>query len=203
MNIVKQKRLELARLLKLYAEVQTNNGTLITEGELAVDSEVFVIDEEGNLVPAPTGTYETDAEIYNVENGIIKSIEKKDEVVSDEDAPVEDENMEDETTEEETAAEEVVEDVKDIVDEVVEEVVELPEQTEEDKDAKIAALEAKIAELQAIIDGYKAKETEPVADSIEDEEKKDKKFNKQTKDAVDRVTAGAKMIEYFKNKNNK
>lgn len=160
MNITKQTRLKLARLLKLYSEVQTDNGMLIAEGELAVDTEVFIADENGDLQPAADGTYVSEDMTYTVVNGVITAIEEKvvEETIETEEPTTEEmTEEEEETTTEETTEEETTTDEPSVED--------LQKQIEE-KDAKIAELEAKVAELEE-----KLKEAEkPVEDPIEEEE---------------------------------
>lgn len=177
MNKSKKLRLELARLLKLYSEITTDDGkTLVSEGELTVGTEVFVIGEDGAMNPAPSGEYVSGDTTYRVESGVITAIEKKETPI--EEQPVEEEVVV-EGAEEEVVevveennenAEEAVETIEEVVEEAVAVVEEAPEETEEDKDAKIAELEAKIAELQAIIDEYKAKEETPVVEEVVEEE---------------------------------
>ena len=53
------KRLKLAKLIQLVSDITTDKGTLTLEGELEVGAEVFMVDSEGQLVPAADGEYET------------------------------------------------------------------------------------------------------------------------------------------------
>lgn len=183
MNKSKKLRLELARLLKLYSEVTTDDGvTLVSEGELTVGTEVFVIDNDGAMTPAPSGSYVSGDTTYTVESGVITAIERKEEPI--EEQPVEEEVVVEgaeeevvEVVENNENAEETVETIEEVVEEAVAVVEEAPEETEEDKDAKIAELEAKIAELQAIIDEYKAKEETPVVEEVVEEDFVSQKSN--------------------------
>lgn len=150
----KAKLLKFAKMLKLMTETNTNNGILIADNELEVGVEVFIQDEEGNLVPANDGEYETDDTIIKVEGGKVVSIDAKEpeEPVTDE--PVVEENAEEEP---------------------IEEPVE--EQTEPDeKDAEIETLKTEIETLKAEIETLKAeneelkkKLEEPAAEPIEDQ----------------------------------
>jgi predicted RNase H-like nuclease (RuvC/YqgF family) len=75
----KAKMLKFAKMLNCFQEIPTQNGNLISDNEIAVGSEVFVIEvETGELVVAPNGTYENDIATYIVEGGKVVSIELKD-----------------------------------------------------------------------------------------------------------------------------
>ena len=75
----KAKLLRFAKLLNCFQEIPTQNGNLISDDEIAVGSEVFVIEvETGELIVAPNGTYENDLATYIVEGGKVVSIELKD-----------------------------------------------------------------------------------------------------------------------------
>ena len=55
------------------ATIETDNGTLSYEGELAVGTEVFVEGEDGN-VPAPDGDYKADGKTIKVADGKVTEI---------------------------------------------------------------------------------------------------------------------------------
>jgi predicted RNase H-like nuclease (RuvC/YqgF family) len=75
----KAKLLRFAKLLNCFQEIPTQNGNLISDDEISVGSEVFVIEvETGELVVAPNGTYENEVATYIVEGGKVVSIELKD-----------------------------------------------------------------------------------------------------------------------------
>lgn len=159
MKINKTRLLQFARLLKMMQEVNTDNGVLISEGEIAVGTEVFIADENGDLVPATDGTYETENVIYTIESGVVTAIEEKAD-------PIEEPVVEEPT-------EPVVE--ENAVEDPIEEPVEEPTATDE-KDARIAELEAeietlnqRIAELEAENEELKKKLEEPVEDPIEEQ----------------------------------
>lgn len=74
----KSYRLKLAKMLKLYQEVSTDRGLLIAENDDALTAgvEVFIENENGEIVPAPDNVY-VDANNkvqYVVEGGTIKEI---------------------------------------------------------------------------------------------------------------------------------
>lgn len=116
-----KKFLKLARMLMTFAEVKTDKGTLIYDGELALDTPVQTEDAEGNIVAAPDGEYTLeDGRVVVVAEGKVTEIKE---------APIEEE----------------------VIDEVLAEEEVPAEPTTDEKDAKIAELEAKIAEYEATI----------------------------------------------------
>lgn len=141
LELIKTK---LAKLLLQFATIKTDKAVLEYDGEeLAVGTEVFITDENGERKPAEDGNYVTeDEKIIVVADGKVAEIlEKENEVEPEEDAPA-DETNEEVTAEEETPAEEVSE-------EVVEEV---PAEESNDLTERLTALEAKVEELIAIVE---------------------------------------------------
>ena len=132
--------LKLARLVMRFAEVKTDKGSLIYDGELAVDIEVMVEDEEGNVVAAPDGE-------YNLEDGRVVVV-KEGKVAEIKEAPVTEETIE-EVLEEETPAK----DEKDLRIEELEGLL-------KDRDAIIEELNAKIKDLES-------KLNEPAEEALE------------------------------------
>lgn len=158
MNIPKSKRIKLARLLALVKEINTEEGVVLyIEGDVTVDTEVFVADEDGNMIPAPDGTYTSEGKQIVVAAGKISEVKEVEETEPAKTDPQK-ENNEDENQDPTDT---------DDPEELKARIAELEAEVSE-KDAKIAELEAKITEL----------ENTPAADSIEDEEKKNK-FKKQ------------------------
>lgn len=154
MNI-KTKLLSFARLLKTFQEVQTQNGSLISDTEIIVGSEVFVADAEGNLIPAPTAVYEAGDVKYTVESGIVIAIET---------TALEEPIIEEPIQEEEIV--EVLEEEQPIVEEpIVEEV----NQEVEDLKAENEALKAEIEALKSEIEELKKKLEEPIEEPIENQ----------------------------------
>lgn len=150
----KSKLLQFARLLKMMSELNTNNGILIADSDIEVGVEVFVQNEEGELIPANDGEYETDDAIYTVEGGKVTDIKAKEPEEPITEEPVVEENATEEPTEE---------------------PVEEPTATDE-RDARIAELEAEIEALKKTIEDLKAeneelkkKLEEPAADPIENQ----------------------------------
>lgn len=86
----KTKLLKLARLLKCIKEKQTDKGLLIVEDEFEPNVEVFVTDENGDLISAMDGLYEAEDVLITIEGGVIKEIKLKEPEVTEE-VKVEDE----------------------------------------------------------------------------------------------------------------
>lgn len=122
------KLLKLAKMIMNLAEIETDRGVLIYEGELVEGVEVF-IEKEGEVILAEDGEYKIEGKTIVIEGGVVKEI-----------IEVEKEPEVEETVE--IVAEEVAEEV----------VIEEPKAEEKDeKDLRIEELEAKVAELEAII----------------------------------------------------
>lgn len=138
MNI---KLAKIFRDLMAFGKVETPEGVLIYEGDvLAEGTEVFIEDENGNIIPAPDGSYGE----YEVKDG--KIAPKEEEKPADEEKPAEEEVKEEETpAEEEKPAETEPEKKED----------------EEDKyEARIKALEDEVASLKSLLDELVKKEEE-------------------------------------------
>ena len=147
LDLIKTK---LAKLLLQFATVKTDKAILEYDGEeLAVGTEVYVTDENGERKPAEDGNYVTEDEktIVVADGKVTEILEKEEEVKPEEEVPAE-EVVEAEDAE--TPAEEVAE-----------------EPTEESKDEladRVTALEAKVEELIAIVEKLVEKaETDSVA----------------------------------------
>lgn len=154
------KLLQLARMILKLGQINTNKGVLISEDELAVGVEVFVEAEDGNLVPAADGEYETDTQIITVEGGIVKAIAEKEAELETESTEAVEEPMAEEEPVEETPAE------------------------PDEREMRIAELEARVAELEVENEALKAENAElkakleaPVAEPAEEQMKKQEKKN--------------------------
>ena len=113
--------MKLFRDLMKLGKVETDNGVLIYEGDvLEVGTEVFIEDENGNIVPAPDGKYSE----YVVKDGKIAPAE----VVEPEAKPESEEVMQEEV--------------------IVEPEPEVKESDDNKYEERISALESKIAELE-------------------------------------------------------
>lgn len=124
---MKKNVLKLFRELIKLGKVITEQGVLIFEGDVLVEgTEVFIEDAEGNIIPAPDGTYDQ----YVVKDGKIAPIVESEEKTEVEPA-------------QEVAQEQEVE---------VEPVVEEPKNDEiKDLNDRITVLETMVAELKAVI----------------------------------------------------
>lgn len=165
--ISKQYRLKLMKYFQLYKEIVTNQGTLIAEeNEITVGSEVF-IDENGNIIPAPNGTYENIEYIIVVENGTVKEIIEKE---KEEEIDIVD-------TKEEIInepVEEVFEKEEEPTEEPVEEPTEEPkeEQSETTSDEQSETTLKELDELKATIEEQR-KEIESLKTLVKEYEEKE------------------------------
>ena len=113
--------MKLFRDLMKLGKVETDNGVLIFEGDVLTEgTEVFIEDENGNIVPAPDGQYGD----YKVVDGKIAPAE----VVKPEVKPESEEVMQEEV--------------------IVEPEPEVKESDDDKYEERISALESKIAELE-------------------------------------------------------
>lgn len=113
--------MKLFRSLMKLGKVETDNGVLIYEGDVLTEgTEVFIEDENGNIVPAPDGQYGD----YKVVDGKIAPAE----VVKPEVKPESEEVMQEEV--------------------IVEPEPEVKESDDDKYEERISALESKIAELE-------------------------------------------------------
>lgn len=76
MNELTKIRLRLSKLLVKLSEVPTDLGTLYKseDGELVVGDLVYVTEESGEFIPAPTGDYKAEKVTYKVVDGKISEI---------------------------------------------------------------------------------------------------------------------------------
>lgn len=191
--INKGYRLQLAKLLKLYKEVATEEATLIAEAdEIEVGTEVFVEGEEG-MTPAPDGEYNDTVEnkIYVVAGGTITEIREKEQENNTEEGNQEgsqEENMENNEGSDNGSDNGNSQDGTGSTSEMETENETLKAENEALK-AKVAELEATVSDLEDQVAAYKAKEeeTEPAADDVE-------KFSKTGNKALDKKLAAARVI---------
>ena len=76
MNELTKIRLRLSKLLVKLSEVPTDLGVLYKseDGELVVGDLVYVTEESGEFIPAPTGDYKAEKVTYKVVDGKISEI---------------------------------------------------------------------------------------------------------------------------------
>lgn len=154
---MKEKLMKLFRDLMQFGKLETEQGVLIYEGDiLAEGTEVFIEDENGNIIPAPDGQYGD----YSVVDGKIAGGEPEEEP---------------ETTEPETIEEE---------EEPAEEPTEEPAEEPVDLTPRIEALEAAVAELQNMLTAMKNEKEEEDFSKLEPAEKKIKDIAATTKGAL-------------------
>lgn len=145
-----QKLYKLFKMLAKFESVTSVEGvTMELPNGLNVDSEVFVENEEGELVPIQDGEYQIGDVTIVVVGGVIAEIKQ-----ADINEPTEEPTEEPETLETEEPTEPTTEEP-----ETNTEVEELK--------AKIAELEAEKAELEAKIADLEAKLSEPIEEPIE------------------------------------
>lgn len=152
---------KLKKALLSLAEIHTEQGILIYDGDnLEVGMEVFQEGENG-LEPAKDGEYSYDNQIIMVEGGKITEIKEKE--IEQPEEPVEE-------VVEEVVEEPLVEETE-TVEEVVEEPIEGP--TVEELQAIIDEQKKMIEDLKAENEELKKKLEEPVAEPAEEEFKKE------------------------------
>lgn len=172
MSKLERIKAELAKMLLKFETVKTDNGVLEYEGELAVDTEVFVTDAETEeRTPAADGEYVLeDGRTLVVAGGKITEIKEASEPETE---PEQTEETEPEQTEE-VAAEETEPETEPEQTEETE-----PEQTEETTE-EIPALEKRIMELEKVVEelkeSYKAL-AEKVLKIVEETEEKFSKMS--------------------------
>ena len=212
--ISKKYRLALAKMLKLYKEISTEQGNLVAEAEeIVVGTEVFVDGEEG-MTPAQDGEYVdtvnnliyvvvggTVTEIKEKENTLEENLEDNQEKGSDngeennkgsQDGTGDDNGSKDGTGDTGKMEDNAEMDALKGELEAKNDELEAKNAENETLKAKVAELEATVSDLEDQIAAYKAKEEE-TAPSAEDAEK----FSKQgTGDrALDKKIKAAQAIK--------
>jgi len=148
------KLLKLANLIKILANIQTDKGELIIEGEAEVGKKVYVEDENGEPIAPEDGEYVASENILVIADGKIAEINEKEqeggEAPEAEQPEAEEAPVESEQAEEQPEAEEAPEaDPKD------EEIAKLQAQIEElnniiaEKDEEIGRLKAELEKSDA------------------------------------------------------
>lgn len=79
----RNKLIKLAKLVMKFAEVETDKGTLIIDGDLVEGIEVSIENEAGEIVPAEDGEYTTDTQKITIKDGKVESIEVEEEVTEE------------------------------------------------------------------------------------------------------------------------
>lgn len=159
--------LQLRKQLLQLAEIITDKGTIIIEGELAEGVEVFVESEEG-FAPAADGEYIYEDMLIIVAEGKISELRKN--------------GGEDEPAVDTPKAEEQPEEIKEEV-EIEPCDVEIEPEPDE-KEAKIEELGARITELEAIIAERDARIAELEAELAQKQEELEMSADEPAKDKV-------------------
>ena len=81
--MITNKLLRLAKALLSLSQTITDKGTLIAETEIEVGVEVFIEDENGEMIAAQDGDYTTDDKIITVVDGKVTEIKDKEEEVTE------------------------------------------------------------------------------------------------------------------------
>ena len=81
--MITNKLLRLAKALLSLSQTETDKGTLIAESEIAVGVEVFIEDENGEMVSAQDGDYTTDDKVITVVDGKVTEIKDKEKEVTE------------------------------------------------------------------------------------------------------------------------
>ena len=81
--MITNKLLRLAKALLSLSQTETDKGTLIAETDIEVGVEVFVEDENGEMVAAPDGDYTTDDKVITVVEGKVTEIKDKEKEVTE------------------------------------------------------------------------------------------------------------------------
>ena len=164
--MVKQLKLKLAKMLSKFAEITTDKGVLLSDGELVVGTEVYLIDSDGEYITAPDGEYKLDNVIYVVLDGMIAEIKE----------------LSVETLEGETIEEVVTESVDEVITPLIEDVLALIEAM----DLRITALEEKnvvvteeVVEFKKLVS--KLSSGKPVEDQLKNDTKSKSRIENLTK----------------------
>lgn len=132
-------KLKLSQILFQFKNIKTDKGVLEYDGELEVNTKVYITDENGERKEIEDGNYITeDGVTIVVANGVVAEIIEKEEVIEEE-PTTEEEVIE---TVEEPKTEEPIEEEPKTEEEVIE------EPTEEPTDNEIDALKTEIEELK-------------------------------------------------------
>lgn len=176
MKIAKKLAIALRKALSLeFGSVNTDKNTLLFDGELAVGTEVFVEDENAELIPAEDGEYlAEDGRTIVVANGVVTEIREKEPENEPENVeePVEAEEIEDPAEEPADSADEEAEEesVEDKVNRLEGLVNGLADGIEKIINA-IAAIEARLDDVEAKIAKLDSEEAaEPAEEQVVEEE---------------------------------
>lgn len=127
MKLTKALRIQLAKMIIKFGEINTDKGILSYEGDsLEIGMEVYIQDADtGNLIPAPDDTYVETAELGNINYIVVGG--KITEIKSPEGEPIEEVETPETTELEETPAEETIEqnELKTIIEDLTNRIIRL------------------------------------------------------------------------------
>lgn len=95
MNI-KEQLLKLAKMLIKFATIEVGEATWTYEGDFVEGTEVYVEDEQGEMMPVADGEYQKDDTTITIKDGKIESIVEKEVEDPEPDPEPDPENLEDE-----------------------------------------------------------------------------------------------------------
>ncbi len=174
MKITKNLKFKLRNLLLTCGSVETDKATLLYEGELEVGTEVFVENENGEIVPAEDGEYVDGDKTYVVAEGKVAEIKEKEEetteteTIETEEEPEADPADEPETAEEESEADRIAR-LEGAVEELREGIETLTN--------AIAALAERVGKVEEKLAALDEPAAEPAEQGEETEEKFTSKLN--------------------------
>ena len=199
--IKRSYRLQLAKMLKLYKEISTDNGVLTAEAdEITVGTEVY-IEQEGEMIPAPDGDYKStsDNAVYTVTGGTITEIKYLDDegVVADETKidEFEDAEQSNNETTETGSTDEVQNDDKDAEIERLRQELAQKEEIVNALEAKVEQLENTVSDLEDQVAAYKAKEEEVNAPTADEAEKFESKKSGKMSEFDKKMNAARKLMK--------
>lgn len=91
---IKEQLLKLAKMLIKFATIEVGETTWTYEGDFVEGTEVYVEDEQGDMMPVADGEYQKDDTIITIKDGKIESIVEKE--IEDPEPEPDPENLEDE-----------------------------------------------------------------------------------------------------------
>lgn len=176
-DVLKKCKVKLARALKVgFNAIDTDKGSLQYDGELGIGTDVYILDDAGEMQPAPDGEYKTeDGTVIEVVSGVVTDMKNPgstgDEMEEDLEEDLEEadplpDNAEEVTPEDYNALVEILNDVVSEVIDLREDVAQIEEfkKTIKAQDEKIEQQAKEIKQFKADFAKFKK---EPAAGVIE------------------------------------
>lgn len=78
-DVLRKCKVKLARLLKVdFSAIETDKGPLQYDGELGIGTDVYILNDVGEMQPAPDGTYQAeDGTLIEVTDGCISDMDQE------------------------------------------------------------------------------------------------------------------------------